>query len=308
MSKQPPRRPAGKNRPQQRKGRTAVAARGAKKQSDKTLMIIAGVVVAVGIALVIAFAGNNKTSSSGFIKGDIGASKSVVSKVTGLDTKVLNDVGQGSVPDASLPAKLPGPALTKNGKPRIVYLGAEYCPYCATERWGIVQALSRFGTFSNLRFTSSAKVTTVGSPEVFPGTSTFSFHGTKYTSKYIEFESVEQEDNSYKALETPTAEQSDLAKKFDAPPYVQAASAGSIPFIDFANQYMISGASYDAGVLKDKTQAEIANAMADSNSDISKGAVGTANSITAAICKTTGNKPADVCGLQAVKDIIAKLK
>ena len=46
MSKQPPRRPAGKNRPQPRKGRTAVAARGAKKQTDRTLLIIAGTVLA----------------------------------------------------------------------------------------------------------------------------------------------------------------------------------------------------------------------------------------------------------------------
>ena len=307
MSKQPPRRPAGKNRPQQRKGRTAVAARTAKQKSDRTLWIAGGVVVVIGIALVIAFAGNKKTAADGFIKGDTKASASVVSKVTGLDAKVFNAVGDGAV--VSQPKKLPGPALTTaDGKPRIVYLGAEYCPYCATERWAMVQALSRFGTFSNLRFTSSAKVTQVGSPEVFPGTQTFSFHNTKFTSKYIQFEAVESEDNSYKPLETPTQEQQDLAKKYDAPPYVDSQSAGSIPFIDFANQWVISGASYDAGVLKDKSHAQIADAMADSSTDISKGAVGTANWITGAICKTTGDKPAAVCSVKAVKDIEAKLK
>ena len=307
MSKQPPRRPAGKNRPQQRKGRTAVAARGAKRQSDRTLWIAGGIVVAVGIALVIAFAGNKKTTGNVFIKGDVQASASVVSKVTGLDSKVFNAVGQGSI--VGLPSKLPGPALTtSDGKPRVVYLGAEYCPYCATERWGMVQALSRFGTFTNLRFTSSAKVTQVGSPEVFPGTATFSFHNTKYVSKYFQFEAVESEDNSYKPLETPTQEQSDLAKKYDAPPYVSQQSTGSIPFIDFANQWLIDGASYDAGVLRDKSHAQIATAMADPTTDISKGAVGTANAITAAICKIDGDKPADVCGVQAVKDIEAKLK
>src|SRR5450755_2337225 len=96
MSKQPPRRPAGKNRPQQRKGRTAVAARSAKKQSDRTLWIVGGIVVVIGVALVIAFAGKSKTST-GFISGDIKASSSVVSKVTGLDAKVFNAVGQGTI-------------------------------------------------------------------------------------------------------------------------------------------------------------------------------------------------------------------
>ena len=81
------------------------------------------------------------------------------------------------------------------------------------------------------------------------------------------------------------------------------ASALAIPFIDFANQYLISGASYDVGVLGGKTHDEIASAMSDANSDISKGAVGTANGITAAICVVTGGKPANVCDNTAVKTI-----
>ena len=42
--------------------------------------------------------------------------------------------------------------LTADGKPLVLYVGAEYCPYCAAERCAMVQALSRFGTFSNLTF------------------------------------------------------------------------------------------------------------------------------------------------------------
>ena len=41
-------------------------------------------------------------------------------------------------------------ALTSNGKPEILYIGAEFCPYCAAERWAIAVALSRFGTLSPL--------------------------------------------------------------------------------------------------------------------------------------------------------------
>jgi len=32
----------------------------------------------------------------------------------------------------------------------VVYIGAEYCPYCAVERWPLIVALNRFGTLTNL--------------------------------------------------------------------------------------------------------------------------------------------------------------
>ena len=301
MSKQP----SGKRRPQARKGRTAVAAKSARKQTDRTAWIIAGAIIVVGVALVIAFAGNAKKKNDA-ISGDKAAPAALVSKVTGVKDTVITQVGQGST--IGLPKKIGDkPLVTKDGKPRVVYLGAEYCPYCATERWAMVQALSRFGKFSNLRITTSAAKNQVGSPEVFPNTATFSFHGSKYSSPYIQFEPVEQKTNDYKDLETPTSEQEKLAQKYDSPPYVDQQSAGAIPFIDFANQYLISGASYDAGVLAGKTHAEIAAAMNDPSSDIAKGAIGTANAITATICKITGDKNTKVCSDSAVKSIEGQL-
>jgi hypothetical protein len=58
---------------------------------------------------------------------------------------------------------------------------------------------------------------------------------------------------------------------------------------------MASGASYDYNVLSGKTYAQIAAAMKDPSTDIAKGALGTANQMTAAICKLTGNQPATAC-------------
>ena len=45
----------------------------------------------------------------------------------------------------------------------------------------------------------------------------------------------------------PTAAQQALLTKYDAPPYVSSADAGSIPFIDFGNKSLIIGASYNPG-------------------------------------------------------------
>lgn len=306
MSKQPKRRPANKNRPQARKGRTAVAAKSARKGSDKTGWIVAAVVIVVGASLVFVFAKGTKSSATDPIKGRKDAPASLVKKVTTVSTDVTNKVGAGTV--TSLPTKLPGPTLvTKDGKPRIIYQGAEYCPYCATERWGMVNALSRFGTFSKLKITTSAGLTQNGTPEVFPNTATFSFYGSTYKSDYVQFEPVEERTNSYGDLEKPTAEQSDLLGKYDSPPYVDQQSAGAIPFIDFANQYLISGASYDATVLKDNTHAQIAAAMNDPSTAIAKGAIGTANVMTATICSTTNNKPSNVCDQPAIKSIQSQL-
>jgi hypothetical protein len=306
MSKQPGRQPP-KRRPQARKGRTAVAAKSAKKGTDYTAWIIVAIVIAVGGALVFVFAsGSNKTGGTDPIKGRNPAPASLVKAVTTIPPSTWSKVGAGSV--SSLPIKLPGPPLvTNDGKPRVVYIGAEYCPYCATERWGMVNALSRFGEFSNLSITTSATNTQQGGPEVFPKTPTFSFHGSTYKSDYIKFEPVEEKTNTYQPLETPTPEQQGLMSKFDAPPYVDQQSAGAIPFVDFANQFLISGASYDASVLQGKTHAEIGAAMRDPSTAISKGAVGTANVMTATICATTGNKPADVCNDPTIQSIESQL-
>jgi hypothetical protein len=294
MSKQTTRRAPQKRRPQQRKGRTAMAAKGGKA-NNRTTWIMVAVVLAVGIALVVAFASGSKKKQAGdFIKGEQPAPASLVSKVTGVSPKVITDVGAGSVTNP--PTKISGARLvTSDGKPRIVYIGSEYCPYCATERWAMLNALSRFGTFENVKITSSAKNTANGAPEVFPGTSTFSFHGSTYKSDYITFEPVEQFDNSYKPLDTTSPEHQQLIDTYN--------KGGSIPFIDFANQYMISGASYKPDVLQGKTRTEIAGELSNASSDVTRGVIGTANVMTATICKVTGNKPADVCSNQAVQAI-----
>jgi Domain of unknown function (DUF929) len=306
MSKQPG-RPSQKRRPQARKGRTAVAAKATRKGTDRTAWIIVAVVIAVGGALVFVFAsGAKKTTGTQFIPGRKDAPASLVKSVTTIPASTWTKVGTGTA--TGLPTKLPGPPLvTADGKPRIVYLGAEYCPFCATERWAMVNALSRFGTFSGLKITTSAAVTQSGAPETGPKTPTFSFYGAKYKSDYIQFESVEQEDNSYKPLETPTAEQQGLLTKYDSPPYVDQQSTGAIPFIDFANQYLISGATYDYNVLQGKTHAQVASDMRDTSTAISKGALGSANVITATICATSGDKPANICSDPTIQAIQAQL-
>jgi hypothetical protein len=188
----------------------------------------------------------------------------------------------------------------------VLYVGAEYCPYCAAERWAMVVALSRFGTFSGLGQTASS------ANDVHPSTATLSFHGSSFTSSTLSFTGVETQSNEianggYAALDTLSAEDEKLFQTYDSPPYVDSASAGSIPFVDIGGKYLISGASYDAQLLQGKTHQDIASALSDPSSPIAQGVDGTANVITAAICTTTSDAPAAVCSSAGVQAAAKKL-
>jgi hypothetical protein len=256
--------------------------RAVRQRSARPWWIAGVVAVVVVIALVAALAGGGDNSSE---PARSPAPSALVEKVTSVPASVFRTVGTGAV--TAIPKKIDAPALTADGKPLVLYVGAEYCPFCAAERWPMVIALSRFGTFSGLQVTKSA------SNDVFPNTPTFSFHGATYQSKYLTFQGVELRTRTGEPLDTLTPEQSQIYSTYDAPPYTS--TAGTIPFIDFGGKYLVNGATYDAGVLSGKTAEEIANALSDPNTAVARAVIGAANSVTAAVCTLTANQPANVC-------------
>jgi len=276
------------------------AQRAAERRAEqrRRILIASGSIIVV-IAVVVAFIvikANNKPSTSSSNGPTGSALASVVSKVTSVPASTLDTIGKGSF-TGKIPPINGGTPLTSGGKPEMLYMGAEYCPYCAAERWSMIVALSRFGTFSGL---STVHSSTTDTPS---NISTFTFHGSSYTSKYLTFTPVEMQTNvldpttnNYPVLEKPTSAQQALLTKYDAPPYVSsAADAGAIPFIYFGGKYLSVGATYDPTVLNGKNWDQIASALSDPNSAIAKAIGGTANYLTAAICKMTGNQPASAC-------------
>ena len=228
---------------------------------------------------------------------------SVEKQVEGVSSSVTDTVGTGGVQSSLFVAghtasaissaaqngdyfaTTGGPALTSGGKPELLYLGGEYCPYCAAERWAMVNALSRFGTFSNLGTAHSS------STDVYPNTPTFTFYGATYTSQYLNFTPVEEfGETSSTTLQKPTTAEQQLAAAYDP--------QGSIPFLDFGNQYVEVGnlAPLTPSLLTGKTYQQIASAMAKPNgSSLGTAEDANANYITAAICKMTNNLPATAC-------------
>ncbi len=250
--------------------------------------VIGTVVVVVAlIALFIALGrgGSGQTTTGGAVPPQ------VLNDVTQVNTNVFKQVGNGGLTNPLRPITGATPLVGANGKPEMLYIGAEYCPYCAAERWSMVVALSRFGTFHNLQLTQSA-----GAPEVYPDTNTFSFYGSTYTSQYLNFSSVELTTrDSNTPLQTPTAQQQQLMNTYDAPPYVPANEAGGIPFIDVANQSYTVSAGYNPQLLAGLTWQQIASKLNNPSDPVTRAIVGNANYLTNAICKATNNQPAAVC-------------
>jgi hypothetical protein len=252
------------------------------------------VVVAVVLALVLLQGGNSGSTAGGPSGPTGGALTALTGQVTSVPAATFEQVGGGTV--TSPPTTITGAALTGGGKPEVLYIGAEYCPYCAAERWAMIAALSRFGTFKGLSTTRSAARDGSGTAEPFPNTATWTFAKASYASKYLTFTPVEEFTNipdsstgGYTTLQTPTAEQQALLQKYDA------ANNGAIPFVDFGNKFMSVGASYDPGVLQGLTWSQIAADLHDPTTAVAKSALGAANYITAALCKLTSDKPATAC-------------
>ena len=206
----------------------------------------------------------------------------------------------GSPPRCVLPDQDGNGAILKaaDGKPLITYIGAEYCPYCAAERWALAVALSRFGTFENLSGTHSSDT------DEYPDTQTLSFYGSSYSSPYVDFQAVEEATNqpdggSYQALQAPTAAQSALMAKYDA--------EGSIPFLDIANRYVITGSSFSPQVLQGLSRSQIAADLSNPDSAVAQAIDGAANDITAAIASVTGNQPSSVGSSATIAAIAQKL-
>lgn len=185
----------------------------------------------------------------------------------------------------------------------VLYVGAEYCPYCAAMRWPLVIALSRFGTFSDLGLTSSSP------QDVFPATPSFTFRGSSYRSRYVWFEPVEQyasqpiatSPSGYAPLQSLSTAQRLMMHRYDNPPFVHGDLAGTIPFVDVANRIAQAGLSFSPGIIAHMSMAQVAKALVDPSSPVSEAIVGDANLITAGICSATGDRPAAVCDSPPVR-------
>jgi Domain of unknown function (DUF929) len=289
---------ADRNRARNARERIAAQQAAAKKaEQRRRLLVVTGsvglvLVVVVGLIVWKSLEKPAKTLGGG------GLPASVTSDITNVPASTLASVGTGALPPlADLPLKpITDKPLTASGKPDMLYIGAEYCPFCAATRWSMAVALSRFGTFGPLKGIHSSATDTD------PNTPTLTFRHQAYTSKYLTFTPIENENGNRQVIQTPSKAQEKLWVKYDS-----TSEGVGYPFIDFGGKAVLTGPPYDPGVLKGLTWAQVASQLSNPNSTVAKNVLGAANYFTAAICKMTNNSPSKVCSAGTIPSLESKL-
>ena len=266
-------------------------------------LIVVAIILLGALVLVRDNSGPSTTST---VETFNPAPSSLVATMTSVPASVYDAVGVSS-PANPVQAPLPtgngtaplwlataddGPPL-----PVVFFYGAEFAPYAAVQRWPLILALSRFGTFNELGLMQSSGTT------AFADLSTFTFWNASstpsYTSKYLIFESVER----YSSL-NPTGGRYLSLQRPDAKQAAAIASYGQTPdtfaLTDVANRYVLSGASFAPGVLAGLSQSQIAGDLSTPASPLAQAVVTAANEITASICAVDNDKPGAVCDSHAV--------
>ena len=217
-------------------------------------------------------------------------SATILQQITGVSDSTLNIIGTPS--GVSAPVKISGSPLTSGGKPEVFYVGGEFCPFCAIERWAMIVALSHFGTFTGLEYMLSS------STDLNPNTPTFTFAHANFTSSYISFVAVEEYGRAGQSdvRQTLTPAQTSLVAQYDtcsAP----GGGTGGIPFIDIANQYAVNcGAQFQLPAIAGGNWTQVASVLNDPSNSYAQLIDGAANYLISAICNVDGGQPGSMCG------------
>jgi Domain of unknown function (DUF929) len=245
---------------------------------------------------------NSGPSTTSTVETFSPASSSLISTLTSVPASVYDAVGVSS-PDNPVQALQPAGsgsspmwmAAAAGGAPQpvVFFYGAEFAPYAAVQRWPMILALSRFGTFNELGVMQSSGTT------AFADLSTFTFWKVSYTSKYLILESVERYSSlnptggRYLGLQRPNARQASAIASYGA-------GANTFALTDVANRFVLNGASFAPGVLAGLTQSQIAGNLGTPASPLTQAVVSAANEITASICAVDGDRPDAVCESKGV--------
>lgn len=268
----PPRRPSARER--------MAAERAARQRAEKRrrMLIALGSVTAVLATAATLVTVSLTRSPAHLTASESAAPAAVARQVTSVPAGTLTRVSSGRVVTPLHQVASSGPPLTVNGKPAIVFVSEESCPFCAAERWSLTVALSHFGTWDHLGVTSSA------ANDIFPGTATLSYRTAQYHSSQLTLQTTELTDNAGHALQAATSLDRQLISQYDVPPYVNSADqSGAVPFLDIGNRYILAGAQYDPQVLAGLSATQIAADLRDPSSPVAQAIDGSANVIIAAI-------------------------
>lgn len=260
----------------------------AAARRNKMFGIAAGAValllVAVGVIIAI---GMNRSQG-----GSAGGS-GYVTALQNVPTADLDAVGFGAL-TVSPAEPIPGgePHLV-DGKPRLLYIGAEYCSFCGYTRWPLTIALARFGDFTGLE--AAAAPSNAG---MIP---TVSYLDAEYTSDHLVFRGYELKDAQGNDLESLTPEDEAIATQHGMAGYPWLYWGTHVSGTPFLQPFL------QGGYMPGRSGDAVAARLADTSSPEAQAILGAANVTTAQICALTGDEPGDVCqspGVVAAKTVL----
>ncbi len=258
------------------------------------------VVILIGVIAVVAYALTGPPASPGVVHR-VPTSAAVIAAMSRVPTSVFDSVGVTTTFPLVAPTVLSHqPPLVSSGKPEVLFVGADFCPFCAAERWPLIVALARFGHFTTLHNMQSAQLS------VFPAIQTFSFVGTSYSSRFVTFTGVELYSDSvdthgaFTQIAVLTPSQSALVDQYGAGA-VGGPRTGTFPFVDIGNVMVTSTSGFSPGVVEGHSQSAIVGDLSQPHDPVGGAVVASANYLTAGICLATGQQPTSVCASKGVR-------
>src|SRR5579872_409260 len=230
----------------------------------------AGLALAVVVALFVYYGRQEASGGSGV----------AVASALGPMTASVPSGSTGNFQRVSTP-------LQQGSKAVLLFIGAQYCPFCGAERWAVVKALGRFGTWSHLSQGHSSS-----GEAGFNSLPTFDLLRSRYTSRYVIFDHKDVADNAGNTLQKLDAQEQRLFNSYD--------SSGSIPLV-YVDGYAMTGSDYSPAELQGKSFSDVQRQLQQNGKAIYvKDVNAEANLLTAFLCRADGNHPARVCGAGVV--------
>ncbi|MGC2191740.1 MAG: DUF929 family protein [Candidatus Dormiibacterota bacterium] len=279
-----------------------------RNEAKRPWGLISGVLGVVAVfVIVVVFLEMSLTSN---LKQDtqvLPVPASLLHSLTSIPASTLDQVKGGNITNypVTIPSSYKAVALSSNGLPVIGFVGAEYCPYCALQRWSIIIGLSPFGTWTGLHTIRSS---VYDDPSNVP---TFTFaYGAKFKSKYLVFSSHELQSNvsinkdgsPYKTLQSVSGDLSSAFTTID--------TDLGYPFLDYAGKDAQVGsetATANVAKMEGLSWNQILVQLRNPKSTIAKQVLGGANYVTAATCLITGKQPSAVCNSSRITTMETKL-
>ena len=182
--------------------------------------------------------------------------------------------------------------MRRGGKLFVFFMGAEFCPYCAAERWAIVRSLQKFGQWDGLKQTISA-----ARDEPFLNLPTYDFTKATYTSPHIEFVAREIKDREFQPLQKLLKTEEKLLRKFNP--------KKEIPFLLIGGRFAQIGSGFAPKIFIGHTFRQTETELKKVESEIRKTIDDEANIISALLC--VSGLPPELCKETGTAALVAQV-